>query len=425
MAKSRLITGIVGISSIRILSLPLGIMTSVALVRMLGAEDYGKYAFAISLATLVSLPIGQGVTELLTREIAQGLKQKKYGVHNGILQWAYLRLAAYSVCLSLVATVFWLILDLNLQVLIAVTVLAPMIAAYQIYGGAMRGHSASVFSQIPEFLFRPLGVLVLITLFWWMFTTTLFTALAGHIIATGMGVALSWLMLHRLTPSCVSTAKPLSHTCAWRRSSYSFILISANNFMVIEIGVILLGLLGQPEQVAGMRIAQSGAQLVNIALVAGSVQTLPRLAILAQQAGGEMSLKKTYIKAARIALLGALGFGIPIILLSETLIKLAFGEEFIDLVKGPLIILCLMQIFHASFGSSSALLNMSGLEKQNLIAQITALTTTILGALLLSPVYGATGAAIAIFGGMISKKIIEAFFVRQHYGIWLHAMSRV
>lgn len=408
---------------LRVLSLPLTLAPAVFLARILGAEDYGRYAFTISLATLLSLPVGQGITALLTREIAQGMQEGRTGVHRGILRWAWRRLWLYTLVILATVGVAWGLFRVGGGDWIAAACLAPLVAAYQIYGGAIRGHNAPVRSQIPEMLVRPLGVLVLVLLAWGLFNLSLVSALALHVIATGIGLWISWLLYNQLKTGEVRHAAPEGDTSAWSRSSLSFILITASNFMGTEIGILALGFLDQNEQVSGMRIAQSGAQLVILALVTVNVISQSRIAVLAR-AGGGKPLWRTYLHVTRLAFGVTLLVGLFMISLREPLVQVAFGEEFVPLVIWPLTILTLMAMINAFFGPSDMLLNMAGQEKKSLRAQIIGLAITVTGVFALAPVYGATGAALAITAGMAVKKIAEAIYVRKHLGVWLNCLTR-
>lgn len=410
--------------ALRAVALPLTLLTTVFLARVLGPEDYGRYAFAVSLGTLLSLPAGQGITQLITREIAHGVEEGRFGVHRGIMGWAWRRLGLYGLFLLLVAGAYWGAIGTEVRLeLIVAAVLAPLVAAYQVFGGAIRGHGAPVRSQIPEMLIRPLGVLLVVGLVWMLSFLSLGSALYSHVLATGAGLILSWWLLRRVQPAEVSSASPERDIKAWRPASYSFMLIATAEFMNIEIGIISLGLLGLDEDTSGMRIAQSAAQMVILALIVMDLVIQPRFAVLARQ-GDVAALCQTYVQAARLAFGASLFVALPLMLFAEDLVRIGFGEAYIALATGPLIILCATQLLNAVFGNSSTLLNMSGLERLTLRVQVVALGVSVPATYLLAGFYGAIGASVAIGLGMLIKKALEAYFVRRHYGVWLHAFAR-
>lgn len=422
MMQSRLLRGVLSVGLLRGLSLPVTLATAILLARLLGTEDYGRYAFAISLATLLTLPVGQGITQLLTREIAQGMLQGRFGVHPGIMAWAWRRLWLYVVTLLGLSAAVWFLLQNGELVWVATICLAPLVAGYQIYGGAIRGHGAPVQSQIPEMVVRPLGVLLLVLGAWALTEVTLTNALMLHVVATGFGLWLSWALCRWISPVEATAATPERNDHAWNQSSLSFMMITATNFMTIEIGILVLGLLGQPEQVSGMRIAQSGAQIVMLSLVAVDVVTQSQIAVLVREGGGR-PLWQTYVRAARLAFGAALTLSLILIIWREPLVRITFGEEFVTLASWPLVFLVTMGVIHAFGGASSTMLNMAGQERQTLRAQSIALAITVLGVAVLAPLFGAAGAACAIAVGMATKKAAEAVYIKKYFGVWLHALS--
>ncbi len=419
---SGLLRSVMNVAALRVASLVLSLTTAVFLARLLGAADYGHYAFTVSLATLLSLPVGQGITRLLTREISQAMQDGRFGVHKGILQWAWWRLMIYSLVVLGILLAAWPLVNFIGPSWLAAASLAPLVAGYQVYGGATRGHGFPVHSQTPEMLARPLGVLLLALITWMIYEVTLVSALAFHLIATGLGLWLSHSLCKSVRPIEVRAAAPEQNAPAWSRSSLSFVLITASNFIGIEIGILTLGILGQPAQVSGMRVAQSGAQLVMLALVAADVTTQSQIAVLAREGGGN-SLRRTYVRATRLAFTVAMVLATILVVWRESLVGFAFGEEFVPLVVDPLTVLVVMGLVSSFFGPSGTLLSMAGQESKTLNAQALGLTITVVGVASLASSFGATGAALAITSGMVVKKLAEAIFVRRHFGAWLSCLS--
>ncbi len=82
-----------GIAAIKFASMPLGIAVAILLARSLGTDHYGRYAFALSLASSVALLTGGGFSQLLIREIAiarlqrHGVYYAAYCSHLGESAW--------------------------------------------------------------------------------------------------------------------------------------------------------------------------------------------------------------------------------------------------------------------------------------------------------------------------------------------------
>lgn len=418
-----MVLGFLGVTALHMVSLPLTLAASILLARMLGAEEFGRYAFVTSLAALMSLPVGHGIAKLLTREISSGVKEDWLGVHSGIMRWAWRRLVVYAIGIVAVAMVAWLAMrDARSATSLAAALLAPIVAGYQVFGGAIRGHGAVFWSQVPEMLIRTLGFLILICTAWALSALNLTTALLAQLIGASVGLALSWWILKRIAPPKVSSVAPISDLARWNRASVLFMLITAAEFASVQVGILGLGLMDMPAEAAGMRIAQSGAQFVMLSIVAVDLVTQSKIAVLARKVGSP-ALHRTYVRAAQLAFGASILVGMPLIVVPDLLVRVTFGEDFVALTKGPIILLAIMQIVNAAFGASGTLLNMSGHEKQALLAQIASILVTVPGVFVFGALYGANGAAAALLAGMVIKKLTEACYVRLSQGIWLHALS--
>jgi ABC-type sugar transport system permease subunit len=53
----------------------LGFVTTVLLARLLGAEGYGIYAYALALVSLLAMPAHAGLPNLVLRETARGMAE--------------------------------------------------------------------------------------------------------------------------------------------------------------------------------------------------------------------------------------------------------------------------------------------------------------------------------------------------------------
>lgn len=68
--RGQLIRSFIGVGAMKLLSLPIGLLTSIIPARTLGPESFGKYTFVMASVPLVALPIVAEVPPLLTRQVA-------------------------------------------------------------------------------------------------------------------------------------------------------------------------------------------------------------------------------------------------------------------------------------------------------------------------------------------------------------------
>ncbi len=88
----------------RAFSLAAGLLISVALARTLGAEGYGTYTFAFSLAALLAVPIQLGLPTLAVREVALSVERNDLGRLRGFLRWSHRTILSLSAFIG-VATI--------------------------------------------------------------------------------------------------------------------------------------------------------------------------------------------------------------------------------------------------------------------------------------------------------------------------------
>ena len=99
--KVQLIRGAVGVGGLKLLSLPLTLAASILLARGLGPEGYGQYAFIMAVMTMLSLPIGRGLGQLITREVAKYQHAQAWGLLRGLLRRAHQWVFAGSILIIL------------------------------------------------------------------------------------------------------------------------------------------------------------------------------------------------------------------------------------------------------------------------------------------------------------------------------------
>jgi len=74
---------------IKLLNLFLVLLLNVLLARMLGAEELGIYAFAVSVVTILSIPAMAGLPALLVREVAKNQLMENWMLLKGVLARAF------------------------------------------------------------------------------------------------------------------------------------------------------------------------------------------------------------------------------------------------------------------------------------------------------------------------------------------------
>lgn len=87
MHVSRLLRDGVGTFVLKGVNAGFTFLSTVLLARLLGAEGYGLYAYALALVTLVGSPVHTGLPILVVRQTASGMASGQYNLVRGAWLW--------------------------------------------------------------------------------------------------------------------------------------------------------------------------------------------------------------------------------------------------------------------------------------------------------------------------------------------------
>lgn len=397
-----------GVGAMKLAALPLTIMLSVVLARNLGPEMFGLYAFGISLATILSLPGGASINQLLLRETARALSEDNHALLRGARRRAYQWFFCWACLIWAGGAVYYALMRSQMtgpevDTLLFVMLLFPLVSLLAIHAGALLGLGQPTYAQIGPIFLRPslsLGFVLLALFSYDAFGLHLatFSQFMGCLIA----VFVSYWAMRRRYPRALTNADPAYLDAQWRKAVPSFALIAIAVNINIEIGILLLGVLGSQSDVGALRVAQSGAQLLSFPLFIMNMILAPNAASLfkTQQIDTLKALTKRAQRAAfALSVLGA----IPLIFFPEPILAFVFTEAYAQVASLPLRLLAIGHVINVSFGAMGILLSMAGFERSTLWGQISGLIASIFVCAVLIPSFGPTGAALGICSGILVR----------------------
>jgi len=389
----------VGSFSLQVTEAGLGFLTSVVLARLLGAAEYGAYAFAIAFAGFLAIPAVLGHDSLAVKESA---------VLKATQSWS--RLRAFSagarrrvLFLSLIVTAAGFLFLSSAQTSLAPgfqhatlfsLVVVPIVALLRLHEGFLRGIGHVVIAQVPDKAFRP-GLFLLFALGAPLVFADFRSgaqAVVLNVFATTLGFLLIVGLWYRYRPAENHLAPVDPAGDKGFRHALPFALLAGLGIINTQTDVLMLGFMGTPEDVGFYRIASRVASLVAFALTAVGAALAPRIAAL-HATGDRSEMQNLSTKAALATTLFALPMAL-VLVFGGSWILLLFGEEF---QKGStaLAVLSVGQLINAAMGVVGLLLTMTG--HHALVARtltFSAVLNIALNAALI-PQFGASGAAIA------------------------------
>jgi O-antigen/teichoic acid export membrane protein len=408
-------------SVFKIVNMGFTFLASVLLTRLLGAEGFGVYSFALALATVLSVPAQLGLPSLVMRETAGNMARGHPDRVKGVWHWSGWIVGAVSLMLAVIVGISIRFLgeiegSIYARALIWALALIPLLALGNIRGAALRGLQHILTGQLPEHVIRP-------TLF------LIFLIAAGVLKAPGSSAQLAmalhafaalvtfiagaWLLWQK-TPPVVRSARPSFEGRTWLFSSLTFALIAGFSVINNQASVVILGIFTSPEQVGIYRVALQMAGLASFGLQVVNMVLAPRFADLhAQERIWE--LERLVQAGARAAFAFGLVLAAFLVLTGRPVISMLFGPDFTT-SYGPLVILLVGQLVNSAVGSVGYVLNMSGHERKTANGMAVASVINLILNLLLIPLWGIFGAAAAAAISMAVWNIILWRAVKLHLG---------
>lgn len=397
MARSQKTSQLFAIFSFKAGGAGLALLSSLIIARLIGAEEYGIYAYALSWITLLSIPAKLGTDHLIVREVAIFGSMDAWGRVRGILSWSNKAILISTFGIVFISLAFFGLL--HKQISFLTMLVAFFILPYLVLSSArqsvLRGMHRIILSLLPEMIAKPtllvLGLLVL-----WIATPQVnhLEVLWVYLIVTFV-VFLIYQYAVRLSLPVKKIIPPeKAEIMQWMKSIMPFALLDAAAIINSRSDVIMIGIMKDPEMAGIYNIATNGADIISFMLVAVNMTIAPLIAALYHK-NKLKELREIMKKTARTAFLAGVPLLGVMIFFGGRLMGL-FGKEFV-VGHQALIILSLGQIVNIGTGSVGLLLNMTGNEKLTAAGFGIASAGNILLNLVLIPFWGINGAAISTF----------------------------
>jgi len=395
--KAHMVRGTVGTFALKVVTTLLAFGTSLLLARLLGAKEYGVYAYAISWAQLLAIPAVMGLNTLLVREVAKYKALEDWGSLRGILHWSDRVVLLTSIGIAAAfSLIVWLLQgkfapEVRIALWIAMG-LVPLLSFLLLRQGGLQGLGHVVEAQVPQFFLLPATFLVLTVGVYFAFGLSGSVAVGLRLIAGLIAAITVLFLLRKYLPEPVAGAPPLYRQREWLKSTLPLLFVGTAGIINQQVSTVIVGSMLGPKTAGIFDVAGKGAGLVSFALVAINMPLAPAVAGLYAQGKKEV-LQRLVTKSARVALLGALVIALGLTLFSRWVLSF-FGRAFVD--GSPVLrILSLGWLIDVGMGPVGLLLNMTGYEKETAKCVAIALTINVALSVLLTSLLQSEGAAIA------------------------------
>jgi O-antigen/teichoic acid export membrane protein len=304
--------------------------------------------------------------------------------------------------------------------------LVPITALTLLRQGAMQAFGRVVSGQLPEYLIRPLLIVVGVVALQFVGRLTSTTALGANVAGVAVAFVVGALFLRRALPAALRSVRPEFVTREWLRASLPMMLIAgvwtANNYAT----TLLVGALDGSRAAGVYSVVQKGAELIVLMLVAINMPLAPAIARLHARKD-QQGLEHTTEHMARATLLVSAPIAVAFMVFPHLYLGL-FGASF-QTGATALVIMALGQLINAAAGPSGNVLLMTGQERMAVRGVAAGLVANVVLAIVLVPPLGVTGGAIAFAASLVLWNTTLVVLARRQVGInvtafrWLSLQS--
>ena len=425
-AVKRMLASAATTALLQVASLVLGFATSVVIARTLGRDEYGRYVFALAWASLLIIPAVLGLDRFLVRGIAVYEEEKNWAHMRGLLRRTNQALVLTSLVIAGAGTLIaleWLAHPLRLPFCVAM-LLVPFTALTLARQATMQALGRTITGQLPEYALRPVlilagvGILALVG----KGDLTSSSALAVNVTGVALAFALGALLLRRALPAAMRSTKATYATSEWLRASLPMMLINgiwaANSYVT----TLAVGTLSGTRGAGVYSVAQRGAELIVVLLLAANMPLAPAIAKLHTR-GDRAGLEHTTERVAQATLLVSAPLAAVLIVFPGLYLGI-FGTAF-RTGTTALTILAVGQLVNAAVGPAGNVLLMTGNERAAMRGIGVGLLVNLVLAIVLVPGLGVTGGAIAFASSLVLWNIVLVVLARRRVGINATAFSRL
>ncbi|MEO6594344.1 MAG: oligosaccharide flippase family protein [Planctomycetota bacterium] len=371
---------------------------AVMLARLLGADGYGAYSLALSLATIGGIVPLLGLDTAIVRYTAIFARRGDWAAVRANLRL----MLSLSAALSLLVTaglIFFaepvagaFLHDRRLAPLVLISALmVPTLVLNIQLGSALRGVRRIAHEVFADQVFQPLVRLALLLMLVVVGLTVSQALLAWTVASLATTVVLAYLVIRALPRHGHEDGKPLGKSELFRFSGPVFLsnVVSKSGD---QLQTLLLGALSTVATVGVFAVA-TNVNLIGSLFHSSLVSASMPLFAEAQDLKNRLALEKLYQLTSRWSLTLNLPIFLVVVAYAQVMLGL-FGPEFRSGAV-PLGILAAANLVNAGTGMSGAVLDMTGHTGLKLLNAAVAVALGITLNVILVPSLGLMGAAIA------------------------------
>lgn len=399
-------------------------LSQIALARWMGGYEYGIYVFVwtwvMILGGLSDLGLGVATIRFIPHYREKGETALVRGMFAGASRLSVAVGATVAlVCAGLLYTFQPFDEAFMLPAYVALACI-PFYALSWVQDGIGKAFAWMSLSMAPPYVLRPALLLIAMTAaFLSGMPMVATTAAIGAVIATfGASMVQSVLMRRRVGQSTGQGSRSYEFP-VWLKASWPLLIVNASELTLQSADVLIVSHYMSPTDVAIYFAAAKTMSLIMFVHYAVGSSVANQFAALAAR-GDKEALASFAREASHWTFWPSLAAGVAILALGIPLLWL-FGPQF---VSGYPVMLILVAgfLFRAAMGPTEFLLNMLGKQGISAVVQVSMALSSIALNLLLVPLYGLIGAAIAtslvLSLGALANSVVVSRTLGIEVAVW-------
>ena len=386
----------------------LGLLALAVVVgRSFGAEDFGAFTFATGLALVAGQLAALGWPALMNRLIPKFREEQDWAALRGLLRGGNFVVLGASVAAS--AIIFGVSLlggELATSLRYAALLIPPFafcILRRQQLAAFRKAHFGMLLEQ-------GFGAVCTVLVFLILGGMALQATVITYAAATLLGTLIAALLVHRLAPGEIRGQTPRYHIRAWMALSLPILIGMSSKLLLGKTDILLLAPLSDLQETGLYGAAYRITYMLSFPQVVLMTIVTPALgeAFAKRKAGQVRRVVRLSLAFTAVTVLPLL---LGVVLFSESILRIVFGEEF----TGASLSLQLLVVGQAASCFAmvfASMLVMGGREKAFAGWNALMLAANITLCVILIPLYGAVGAAMATAGVAVTMLIGQIWLAR-------------
>jgi O-antigen/teichoic acid export membrane protein len=404
---------------VRILGALTGFLLTLVVTRTLSVEQSGLFLLGYAICSAIGMLCTLGLTNAFIRFVGGYHAEANWGVIKGIVNKGLKAVIITSMGVALIIFVCSSFIGNNIfekpqfeHVLTVMAFSIPCFALYQLMAFAFQGLHKPVVSIFLQNISNQVIVIIAV-LIATVYITDLTATLVAIIFTIAASITVFIALIKWFSNKNLTVVADYSQTKELVASAKPLFFMILMGLLVKYSGQIISGVYLSTTDVAYFSVAQRISMLTSFVLIAVNLVAAPRFAACAKL-GKTEELRSTSLFCSRIMIIMATPVVIFMFFFADFLMGF-FGEEYIQAAY-LLRILIIGQFINVITGSVGFLLNMTGHEKdmRNVVFFSGPLALGL--GVVLTPIYGATGAAVATAIALASQNLLAVYMVKKRLG---------